>query len=127
MNFQFSLILEYCPHGNIKNYLITHRNQFWASVVAYGSTRSPNLDNAISIDFKRPSPFTPEGTESRHTLPLLGIWAYQVNNLFVIYHSIRKIIIFWDKWPNTNLKQTAYHRYQKEWSSCLNVTSIMVI
>ena len=126
MNFQFSLILEYCPHGNIKNYLITHRNQFWASVVAYGSTRSSNLDNDISIDFKRPSPFTPEGTESRHTLPLLGIWAYQVNNLFVIYHSIRKIL-FWDKWPNTNLKQTAYHRYQKEWSSCLNVTSIMVI
>ena len=94
MNFQFSLILEYCPHGNIKNYLITHRNQFWASVVAYGSTRSPNLDNAISIDFKRPSPFPPEGTESRHTLPLLGIWAYQVSNLFVIYHSIRKILYF---------------------------------
>ena len=99
MNFQFSLILEYCPHGNIKNYLITHRNQFWASVVAYGSTRSSNLDNDISIDFKRPSPFTPEGTESKHTLPLLGIWAYQVNNLFVIYHStvLFNFIIFRDK------------------------------
>ena len=91
MNFQFSLILEYCPHGNIKNYLITHRNQFWASVVAYGSTRSSNLDNDISIDFKRPSPFTPEGTESKHTLHLLGIWAYQVNDLFVIYRSSRII------------------------------------
>ena len=53
MNFQFSLILEYCPHGNIKNYLITHRNQFWASVVAYGSTRSSNLDNDISINLHK--------------------------------------------------------------------------
>ena len=45
-NFQFALMLEYCPNGNLRSYLIDHETEFRRSLKHYTDMGNLEADTA---------------------------------------------------------------------------------
>lgn len=71
VHFQFSLMLEYCPKGDLRSYLIDHEKEFKTSLKYYHEhgcmTESSILNESIA-----------------HDIRLLCVWACQVDFLIMI-------------------------------------------
>ena len=62
---QVSLILEFCSHGNVREYLKEHSKDFKENI----SPKELNKRNSVIDDI---------GDRNKHTLRLLIAWSFQV-------------------------------------------------
>ena len=74
INFQCSLILEYCAKGNLRSFLIDHRQEFEKSLEYY--EKNNFLELLLS--------FQTSGVS--HDVSLLYRWLYQV--IFILFSSV---------------------------------------
>ena len=72
VHLQFSLMLEYCPKGDLRSYLIDHEKEFKTSLKYYhehGCMTEPSI-STVAI---------------AHDIRLLCLWACQVE--FLVYRT----------------------------------------